>query len=83
MVLIANQFDIILNNNNINENSYFMIPFLNLINNVEEDPIEKEKNMKFRLIVLNISEIVFILFYFIRELIFVKLHFYSFWHLFH
>lgn len=63
MVLIANQFDIILNNNNINENSYFMIPFLNLINNVEEDPIEKEKNMKFRLIVLNISEIVFILFY--------------------
>lgn len=63
MVLIANQFDIILNNNNINENSYFMIPFLNLINNVEEDPIEKEKNMKFRLIILNISEIVFILFY--------------------
>lgn len=62
MVLIANQFDIILNNNNINENSYFMIPFLNFINNVEEDPIEKEKNMKFRLIVLNISEIVFILF---------------------
>lgn len=63
MVLVANQFGIILNNNNINENSYFMIPFLNLINNVEEDPIEKEKNMKFRLIVLNISEIVFILFY--------------------
>lgn len=63
MVLIANQFDVILNNN-INENSYFMIPFLNFINNVEEeeDPIEKEKNMKFRLIVLNISEIVFILF---------------------
>lgn len=62
MVLIANQFDVILNNNNINENSYFLIPFLNFINNVEEDPIEKEKNMKFRLIVLNISEIVFILF---------------------